>query len=127
MLLYKNDLKEVNIRTKTIKKVFENKTYDIQLSVGETFLGDVTSVSIEILDTETSKLYNVLLLNKKTISENIEKLISGISPSIGRGIPVNPVGNCLSTCNKTWNCYGQPTTAGTLLCASDCIIECSSK
>lgn len=124
-VFYKNDLKEVKINTVIIKKRFNNKIYDLKVSVGESFLGKVSSFSIEVLGNDNS-LEKVLLANKKNITKNIKTIISVKNSANGGAAPlVFSTGNCVSNCTKTWDCYDQPTETGTALCALDCILECS--
>jgi len=124
-LFYKNDLKEIKINTVVIKKKYNNKIYDLKVSVGESFFGKVSSLSIEVLGNDTT-LEKVLLADKDRINENIKNIISlSNSARGGKSGPVLTTGNCISKCTATWHCYDQPTEAGTALCALDCVLECS--
>lgn len=131
ILIYKTELKEAKVNTRLINKTFDNKVYTIKVSVGENFLGKITSVNLEIMNDYDNKLYNILLSNKEKLNEKFKIFISSINSIKGVGTttsisPVSSTGSCLSTCNKKWDCYNQPSNAGVLLCASDCIIECTS-
>lgn len=122
VLIYKNDLKEVKINTVVIQKKYNDKIYDLKVSVGEDFLGKVTSFSIEVLGNDSS-VEKLILNNREKIKTNLLKIISNSNSSkIG---PVLTIGNCVSNCTKTWNCYDQPTQTGTALCALDCALECA--
>lgn len=131
ILIYKSELKEVKVNTRLVNKTFDNKVYTIKVSVGENFLGKITSVNLEVMNDNDNKLYNTLSSNKEKMNEKIKNFISSINSPKGIGMtdsisPTSSTGSCLSTCNKKWDCYNQPTNAGVLLCASDCIIECAS-
>lgn len=122
VLIYKNDLKEVKINTVVIQKKYNDKIYDLKVSVGEDFLGKVTFFSIEVLGNDSS-VEKLILNNREKIKTNLLKIISNSNSSkIG---PVLTIGNCVSNCTKTWNCYDQPTQTGTALCALDCALECA--
>jgi len=124
-LFYKNDLKEVKINTVVIKKRFNNKIYDLKVSVGESFLGKVSSFSVEVLGNDTT-LEKVLLANKENIKNNIVAITSMKSSAKGgKGNGMFTVGNCTSNCTSKWHCSDKPTESGALLCALDCVLECS--
>ncbi|KQT21638.1 hypothetical protein ASG22_15910 [Chryseobacterium sp. Leaf405] len=125
VLIYKNDLKEVKTHTVIIHKKYNDKIYDLKISVGEGFLGKVTSFSIEVLD-NGSEFKNLIVNNREKIKSNLLEIITN-SNSLQRSAigPVLTVGNCVSNCTKTWQCYDQPTQTGTALCALDCVLECA--
>jgi len=125
ILIYKNDLKEVKINTVVIQKKYNDKIYDLKISVGEGFLGKVASFSIEVLDND-SEFKNLIVNNREKIKSNLLEIITN-SNSLQRSAigPVLTVGNCVSNCTKTWQCYDQPTQTGTALCALDCVLECA--
>ncbi|KUJ57662.1 hypothetical protein [Chryseobacterium aquaticum] len=124
-LFYKNDLKEIKINTVVIKKRFNNKIYDLKVSVGESYLGKVSSFSIEVLGNDTT-LEKVLLADKNRINENIKNILSISNSARGGAVgPVLSTGNCISKCTSTWHCSDKPTETGALLCALDCALECS--
>jgi hypothetical protein len=125
ILIYKNDLKEIKVNTVVIQKKYNDKIYDLKVSVGENFLGKVTSFSIEVLGNDSS-FENVIINSREKIKINLLKIISDsnsskYAPSIG---PVVTVGNCYSNCTKKWGCYDKPTETGTALCTLDCALEC---
>ncbi len=124
-IFYNNDLKEIKTNTVIIQKEYNSKVYDLKVTVGESFLGKLSSLSIEVLGNDKS-LEKVLLANKEKIRKNIQDIISNSNSlkSLAVG-PVSTVGNCLSRCTSTWHCYDKPTEAGTALCALDCALECS--
>ncbi|MBW8522222.1 hypothetical protein K0U91_07035 [Chryseobacterium chendengshani] len=125
ILFYKNDLKETKINTIIIQKKYNEKVYDLKVSIGENFLGKITSFSVEVLGNDNS-LEKILLFNKENIKKNIITIISNKNSARGGSIgPVSTVGNCISNCTGTWHCYDQPTETGTALCALDCVLECS--
>ena len=66
ILIYKNDLKEIKINTVVIQKKYNDKVYDLKVSVGEDFLGKVTSFSIEILGNDSS-FENVIINSREKI------------------------------------------------------------
>lgn len=123
-LFYKNDLKEVKVNTILIKKKYNNKIYDLKVSVGESFLGKVSSFSIEVLGNDNT-LEKALLADKENIKNNLLRIISSVS-SVGGGknSSVFTVGNCTSNCTIKWHCSDKPIEVGTLLCALDCALEC---
>lgn len=125
IIIYKNDLKEVKINTVIIQKKYNDKIYDMKVSMGESFLGKVTSFSIEVLGNDSS-FENVIVNNREKIKTNLLQIITNSNP-LQRGAigPVLTVGNCVSNCTKTWHCYDQPTQTGTALCALDCVLECA--
>jgi len=124
-LFYKNDLKELKINTVVIKKRFNNKIYDLKVSVGESYLGKISSFSIEVLGNDTA-LEKVLLADKERLNENIKNFISFSDSARGGAVgPVFSTGNCISTCTGTWHCSDKATETGALLCALDCVLECS--
>lgn len=124
-VFYNNDLKEIKTNTVIIQKEYNSKVYDLKVTVGESFLGKLSSLSIEVLGNDKS-LEKALLANKEKIRKNIQDIISNSSSfrSLAVG-PVSTVGSCLSRCTSTWHCYDKPTEAGTALCALDCALECS--
>ena len=123
--IYKNDLKELKVNTVVIKKKYNGKTYDLKVSLGESFLGKVSSFSIEVLGNDRS-LEKVISTNKERIKANLLRIISA------KGGPEKPVtslggigfSNCLGACTALWDCYNKPTEAGTALCTLDCTLEC---
>ncbi len=126
ILIYKNDLKEIKINTVVIQKKYNDKVYDLKVSVGEDFLGKVTSFSIEILGNDSS-FENVIINSREKIKTNLLKIISDsnssrLSPGIGG--PAISVGTCFSNCTKAYSCYDKPTEAGVALCTLDCALEC---
>lgn len=124
-LFYKNDLKEVKVNTVVIQKKYNEKVYDLKVSVGESFLGKISSFSVEVLGSDNS-LEKVLLANKENIKKNITTIISIKSSPRGGAIgAVFTVGNCVSNCTGKWNCSDKPTETGALLCSLDCVLECS--
>lgn len=96
--VYKSELKEVKVNTKIIKKIFDNKEYDVKISIGESFLGKVTSVSIEVLNDNASEYQKRLHINSEKINAKIKNFISSTN-SIGISDSIGPT-NCVSTCTK---------------------------
>jgi len=124
-LFYKNELKEVKTNTVVIKKRFNNKIYDLKVSIGESYLGKVSSLSIEVIGND-SGFEKALLADKEKINQNIKNIISLSDSSRGGAVgPVNGVGTCITKCNGTYHCSDKPTQTGALLCALDCALECS--
>ncbi|MCU7617406.1 hypothetical protein NZ698_09365 [Chryseobacterium sp. PBS4-4] len=124
-LFYKNDLKEVKMNTVIIKKRLNNKIYDLKVSVGESFLGKVSSLSIEVLGNDNT-LEKVLLADKDKINKNIANIVSISNSARGGAVgPVLTIGSCFSTCSSTWHCSDKPTETGVLLCSLDCVLECA--
>ncbi|MGO4710086.1 hypothetical protein AB4Y90_13405 [Chryseobacterium sp. 2TAF14] len=119
--IYKNDLKELKVNTVIIQKKYNNKIYDLKVSVGESFLGKISSLSIEVLGNDRS-LEKVISINKEKIKANLLKIISAKG---GPQKPVLSLGGCFSNCTAKWDCYNKPTEAGTALCTLDCALECS--
>ncbi|MEA1847327.1 MULTISPECIES: hypothetical protein [unclassified Chryseobacterium] len=124
-LFYKNDLKEIKTNIVIVQKEYNNKVYDLRVTVGESFLGKLSSLSIEVLGNDKS-LEKALLANREKINQNIKNIISNLNTvrTLAAG-PVSTVGNCVSRCTATWHCYDKPTETGTALCALDCALECS--
>jgi hypothetical protein len=121
VLIYKNDLKEVKIHTVIIQKKYNNKIYDLKVSVGEGFLGKVTSFSVEVLGNDSS-FEKLILNNREKIKTNLLNIITNSNSSkVG---PTSTLGNSVSTCTKKWDCYNKPTETGTALCTLDCALEC---
>lgn len=129
ILIYKNDLKELKVNTVIIQKKYNDKIYDLKVSVGEGFLGKVSSFSIEVLGNDSS-LEKVISINKEKIKANLLKII--LFSNSAKGGPQKPVtniggvgfGSCLGACTTLWDCYNKPTEAGTALCTLDCTLEC---
>lgn len=125
--VYKNnDLKETNVKSKMFSKVVNDKVYNIKLIIGETFLGDVASVSLEVVDDEDSIMYNYLSSSKEEITKSIEAILISLKSKLLKPGPTDN-GWCILGCNDKWNCYDKETNAGILLCIGDCVIECARK
>lgn len=126
IIIYKNDLKEIKISTVLIQKKYNDKVYDLKVSVGEDLLGKVSSFSIEILGDDSS-FENVIINSREKIKTNLLKIISdsnSLKYGPGIGGPVVSIGSCYSNCTKTYSCYDKPTDAGVALCTLDCALEC---
>ena len=124
LLIYKNELKEIKINTVIIQKKYNHKVYDLKVSVGEGFLGKVTSFSVEVLGDDQS-FEKILSANKENIKTNLLQIISSVSSGRGgKGSGVFTVGNCVSVCTQKWHCSDKPTETGALLCGLDCALEC---
>ena len=126
IIIYKNDLKEIKINTVVIQKKYNDKAYDLKVSVGEDLLGKVSSFSIEILGDDSS-FENVIINNREKIKTNLLQIISDSNSfKYGPGMsgPVSNTVSCYSTCTKTYSCYDKPTDAGVALCTLDCALEC---
>ncbi len=125
LLIYKNELKEIKINTVIIQKKYNDKVYDLKVSVGEGFLGKLTSFSVEVLGNHKN-IEKILFSNKENIEANLLQIISSANSLRGGASgPVLSTGNCVSNCTAKWDCYNKPTEVGTALCALDCALECS--
>lgn len=121
--IYKNELKEIKSNTVFIQKKYNDKVYNLKVSIGEGILGKVSSFSIEVMDGDND-FEKYIVANKEKIKTNLLNIISKAFFKEYIGSPVPTTGGCYSTCTKKWECYDKPTEAGTAMCALDCALEC---
>jgi len=124
--LYKNEqLREINVHEKIVyRTVADGMRKKLKVYVGEAENGKISSYSIEVLNSD-QKLEDIINIDIATqqVSDFITYHINSVKSS-GDGGPTDIKANCFSDCNNKWRCDDQPSQVGTMLCATDCFIEC---
>lgn len=114
---------EVKTTEKIINTTIDGQEMTVLLKIGEDKDGKVTSVTLEELH-QKANAEKLIQSKRAHLNKKIVTMFSEFKNATLLA-PLNVQPSCYSTCAKKYGCFDKATEAGVLLCAADCLIECS--